>query len=215
MGTVFIGFLTSWLYAIALFFSMNNLDQLQTTETLVPLLALFNQALRSKAGAIVLESMFIATGIWCLVASHTWQSRLCWSFARDGGLPFSKFLSHVDRRVDVPLRAHLVSSFIVTLLGLLYLGSYTAFNSMVTACIVLLYISYAIPVTCLLIKGRNNIRHGPFWMGPVGLFSNIVLLLWTGFTLIMYSFPSIRPVVAGSKSIPFMFIPNLQSSTRY
>ena len=198
MGTVAIGFVTSWFYSIALFFSMNNLSDLQTTSTLVPILALFYQALSSKAGAIVLESLFIATGIWCLVASHTWQSRLCWSFARDGGLPFSKFLSHVDPRADVPLRAHFVSCFIVTVLGLLYLGSYTAFNSMVTACIVLLYVSYAIPVICLLIRGRGNINHGPFWLGPVGLFANIVLLLWTCFTIIMYSFPPAKPVTGGS-----------------
>ena len=202
MGTVAIGFVTSWFFAIALFFSMGSLDELTATPTLVPILALFEQALHSTAGAIVLEALFIATGIWCLVASQTWQSRNCWSFARDGGLPFSKYLAQVDKRVDVPLRAHFVSSFIVALVGLIYLGSYTAFNSMVTACIVLLYISYAIPVTCLLIKGRNNIRHGPFWLGPIGLFSNIVLLIWTVFTLIMYSFPSIRPVQAGSKSSP-------------
>lgn len=202
MGTVAIGFVTSWIFSIALFFSMNNLSDLSKTPTLVPILALYNQALQSRAGAIVLEAMFIATGIWCLVASHTWQSRLCWSFARDGGLPGSKWLSHVDRRVDVPIPAHIVSNVFVILLGLLYIGSYTAFNSMVTACIVLLYMSYSIPVVCLLIKGRNNIRHGPFWMGPIGLISNIVLLLWTCFTLIMYSFPFVRPVIAGSKSRP-------------
>ena len=80
-------------------------------------------------------------------------------------------------------------------------------NSIVTACIVLLYISYSIPVICLLLKGRNNIRHGPFWLGPIGLFSNIVLLLWTLFTLIMYSFPPIQPVMAGSKSALFSFLP--------
>ena len=182
---------------------MGSLDELSSTPTLVPFLALLDQALGSTVGAIVLEALFVATGVWCLVASQTWQSRLCWSFARDAGLPFGKFLSHVDRRVDVPIRAHFVSSFIVTILGLLYLGSYTAFNSMVTACIVLLYMSYSIPVVCLLIRGRNNIRHGPFWLGPVGMFSNIVLLLWTAFTLVMYSFPPIRPVVAGSKSEPF------------
>ncbi|KAL6722074.1 choline transporter [Lecanora helva] len=198
MGTVAIGFVTSWFFSIAQFFSIGNLDDLASTPTLVPILALFNQALRSKAGAIVLEALFIATGIWCLVASQTWQSRNCWSFARDAGLPFSKFLSHVDRRVDVPLRAHFVSSLLVAIVGLLYLGSITAFNSMVTATIVLLYISYSIPVTCLLIKGRNNIRHGPFWLGPIGLVSNIVLLLWTCFTLIMYSFPSVMPATADS-----------------
>lgn len=72
-------------------------------------------------------------------------------------------------------------------------------GSMVTACIVLLYLSYSIPVVCLLLRGRNNIPHGPFWMGPIGLFSNVVLLLWTCFTLIMYSFPFAMPVAPGSE----------------
>lgn len=76
---------------------------------------------------------------------------------------------------------------------------------MVTACIVLLYLSYSIPVLCLLLRGRNNIPHGPFWMGPLGFFSNVVLLAWTAFTLIMYSFPPAMPVKAGSEFSPFRF----------
>jgi choline transport protein len=71
-------------------------------------------------------------------------------------------------------------------------------HSMITACIVLLYMSYAIPVICLLIRGRSSIIPGPFWLGSVGLFSNIVLLMWTLFTLIMYSFPYAKPVTAGN-----------------
>ena len=62
MGTVAIGFVTSWFYSIAMFFSMNNLDALFNTPTLVPILELYYQALQSKAGAIVLESLVIATG---------------------------------------------------------------------------------------------------------------------------------------------------------
>lgn len=72
---------------------------------------------------------------------------------------------------------------------------------MVTACIVLLYISYAIPITLLLMKGRDNIKHGPFWLGGLGLFSNYVTLFWTAFTLIMYSFPYGKPVLPSSESI--------------
>lgn len=72
---------------------------------------------------------------------------------------------------------------------------------MVTACIVLLYISYAIPITLLLMKGRDNIKHGPFWLGGFGLVANIVTLFWTAFTLIMYSFPYGKPVLPSSKSI--------------
>lgn len=70
---------------------------------------------------------------------------------------------------------------------------------MVTGCIVLLYISYSIPVAALLIKGRDNIKHGPFWLGKFGLFANSVLLAWTLFTLVMFSMPFAKPVLASSK----------------
>lgn len=69
---------------------------------------------------------------------------------------------------------------------------------MITACIVLLYISYSIPVICLLLKGRSNLKPGPFFLGPVGLVANCVLLAWTLFTLVMYSFPYAKPVKAGN-----------------
>jgi choline transport protein len=128
MGTVAIGFVTSWFYSVAMFFSINDLQELFDTTTGVPILALFYQALGSKAGAIALESLIIATGVGCQIASHTWQSRLCWSFARDNGLPCSRYLSKIDQKLDVPFRAHLVSTVIVAILGCLYLGSYTAFN---------------------------------------------------------------------------------------
>lgn len=128
MGTVAIGFVSAWFYSVSMFFSMSNLDQLFGTLTGVPILELYYQALSVKAGAIVLEALVIATGIGCQIACHTWQSRLCWSFARDRGLPFHKILSHVHPTLDVPLQAHFVSCVLVAILGCLYLGSYTAFN---------------------------------------------------------------------------------------
>jgi choline transport protein len=128
MGTVAIGFVTSWFYSVSMFFSMQNLDGLFGTLTGVPILELYYQALRNKAGAIVLETMIIATGIGCMIASHTWQSRLCWSFARDRGVPFANYLSHVHPTLDLPLHAHSLSCFIVAVIGCLYLGSVTAFN---------------------------------------------------------------------------------------
>ncbi|OCK78016.1 amino acid transporter [Lepidopterella palustris CBS 459.81] len=199
MGTVAIGFVTSWFFSISMFFSIvGDFSDIAGTTTLVPILALFYAALRNKAGAIFLEVLIIATGFGCLIASHTWQSRLCWSFARDRGLPGHQWLSKVHPTLDIPFYAHFFSCVIVAAVGCLYLGSYTAFNSMVTACIVLLYISYAIPVICLLIRGRDNIPHGPFWLGPVGLVSNIILLAWTLFTIIMYSFPYAKPVLASN-----------------
>lgn len=130
MGTVAIGFVTSWFFSMAMFFSIvGDFSAILTTATTVPILELFYQALNNRAGAIVLEALIIATGLGCLVASHTWQSRLCWSFARDRGLPGHRWLSQVHPRLDVPVNAHFVSCVIVAIVGCLYLASLTAFNS--------------------------------------------------------------------------------------
>ncbi|KAF2257408.1 choline transport protein-like protein [Trematosphaeria pertusa] len=199
MGTVAIGFVTSWFWSMAMFFSIvGDFQDIVGSATLVPILELFYKALNNKGGAIFLEALIIATGLGCLVASHTWQSRLCWSFARDRGLPGHQWLSKVHPTLDVPVIAHFASCVIVAIVGCLYLASLTAFNSMITACIVLLYISYSIPVICLLLKGRSNLKPGPFFLGPVGLVANCVLLAWTLFTLVMYSFPYAKPVKAGN-----------------
>ncbi|CAH0021320.1 unnamed protein product [Clonostachys rhizophaga] len=199
MGTVGIGFVTSFGFILSMMFSLSNFDVVSTTLTGVPILELFYQALKNRAGAIVLETLVIATGVGCLAACHTWQSRLCWTFARDGGLPFSLSLAKVHPRLDVPLNAHITSCILDAILGCLYLVSTTAFNAILTGCIVLPYLSYAIPVLCLLIKGRNNIKHGPFWLHSFGWVSNIVLLMWVLFTFVLYSFPSYLPATADSE----------------
>lgn len=199
MATVGIGGVTSWFYCVSMFFSLQSLKDLLNSPTGVPILALYYQALANRAGAIVLETLLTVTGFGCLIACHTWSSRICWSFSRDKGFPGHQLWSKVNPTLDVPFMGHCVSCFIVGLLGLLYLGSSTAFNSMVTACITLLYFSYTCPILCLWYR-RRNIEHGPFWLGKWGLVANIVTMCWTLFSLVMYSFPSTMPVTKGSKS---------------
>ncbi|OBA20392.1 amino acid transporter [Metschnikowia bicuspidata var. bicuspidata NRRL YB-4993] len=198
LGTVTIGMVTSLTYAISMFFCVTNLDDIINNGTGLPILDIYYQALNNKAGAICLGTLMLLTGIGCTVSSHTWQARLCWSFSRDNGLPFSKYLSIVDPNLGVPLNAHLVSSVLVAILGCLYLASLTAFNSMVVGCITFLLLSYMVPTLCLLYRGRNNIRHGCFWLGNWGLFANIMTVAWTVFALVFFSLPSEMPVSASS-----------------
>lgn len=193
MGTIAIGFVTSFCYAIAMFFSIRDLDAVLSSNTGAPILDIYNQALGNKAGAIVLGCLVLFTSFGCVIACHTWQARLGWSFARDKGLPYSHLWAQVNPQVGVPLNAHLMSCAWISLIGLLYLASSTAFNSLITGCISFLLLSYAIPVICLLMKKRQ-IKHGPFWLGSFGLFSNIVLLGWTVFCLVFFSFPPALPV---------------------
>lgn len=193
MGTVAIGFATSFCYVISMFFSIRDLDSLMQSATGAPILDIYNQALGNTSGAIFLGCMVLFTSFGCIIACHTWQARLGWSFARDKGLPFSGLLSQVNPQVGVPLNAHLMSCALISLIGLLYLASSTAFNSLCTGCIAFLLLSYSIPVICLLRKKRQ-IKHGPFWFGKLGYFFNIVLLGWAVFCIVFFSFPPALPV---------------------
>lgn len=198
LGTVTIGLVTSLTYAISMFFSITNLDDIINNGTGLPILDIYHQALRSDVGALCLGVLILLTACGCTISSHTWQARLCWSFSRDNGLPFSKYLSIVDPNLGVPLNAHLFSSVIVAVLGCLYLASSTAFNSMVVGCITFLLLSYLVPTACLLYRGRDNIKHGVFWLGKVGLFANIMTIAWALFALGFFSLPSFMPVTAGT-----------------
>ncbi|KAK7215651.1 hypothetical protein V2G26_003654 [Clonostachys chloroleuca] len=179
MGTVGIGFVTSFGFILSMMFGLSNFDAVSTTLSGVPILELFYQALQNRAGAIVLESLVIATGVGCLAACHTWQSRLCWTFARDGGLPFSLSLAKVHPRLDVPLNAHITSCILDSILGCLYLVSTTAFNAILTGCIE--YQAWAILVAF-------------FWMGIKYRPPYINLYHKRGY--FRYSFPSYLPATA-------------------
>lgn len=198
MGTVAIGFVTSFSYLIAMFFSIKDLDELFNSNTGVPILDIYYQVLQSKGGAIVLECLVLLTAIGCNINSHTWQARLCWSFARDNGLPGSRYWSQVNLKTKVPINAHIMSCVWCAIIGCIYMGSTTAYNAMVVGCIIFLLLSYIVPVIFLLKKGRDNIEHGPFWLGKFGLMANIVLICWTIFGTVFYSFPSVQPVTAGN-----------------
>lgn len=196
MSTVAIGFATSFIYAIAMFFSVRNLDDILNSNTGVPILDIYYQALQNKSGALFLEALVVMTAFGCNISSQTWQARLCWSFSRDNGIPGSNYWKQVNKRTGLPVNAHLMSCFWCAVVGCIYMGSTAAYNALVTGCIIFLLLSYAIPIVCLLNYGRNKLRHGPFWLGKVGMFSNFVVLGWTIFTVVFFSFPPSMPVTA-------------------
>ena len=128
MWTVAIGFCTALGFVISMMFSLQDIATVTQTPTLVLIIAILDQAL-NKAGAIGLDSLILLTGMGCQIACHTWQGRICWSFARDRGLPGHVWLSQISKSLDVPLMAHTASCVFNALIGLLYLASSAALNS--------------------------------------------------------------------------------------
>ena len=156
-----VGFITmvTVLYCIGGF---ANLDRVLYTKTGFPFIQIFADSVRNTAGATVMTVVVLLLTWACAMGITTTASRMVWSFARDNGLPASKFLSVVSTRTRVPVRACLVVTAIAAALTLIYIGSYTAFNDVISLTITGFYGSYFLPAALLLyhrIKG-NVLPHG-------------------------------------------------------
>jgi len=90
---------------------------------------------------------------------------MCWSFARDHGLPFSHIWSRVNPRVGVPVNAVWFMVTFAFLLGLPMLKSYVAFSAVVSISTIGLYISYAIPIFLRITVSRKQFVKGAFHLG--------------------------------------------------
>jgi choline transport protein len=127
--TVGIGFVTAWPLAILLMYCLTDFEEVVSTATGVPLLELFYISFnRSKAGAVVLMSGLIVCWTFAMMALHSYQSKICWAFARDNGLPLSKIWSRVHPTMNVPLHALILCAVLVSILSALCIASTTAFN---------------------------------------------------------------------------------------
>jgi len=104
----------------------------------------------------------VAANYLCALAGLTSTSRMMYAFARDGGLPASRALSHVSIRFRTPVFA-IWTSVVIAWLSTVYGG---AFVVLATGCAVFLYLSYVMPVVAgLLAEGKGWTEKGPFNLG--------------------------------------------------
>ncbi|EMT67641.1 Putative amino-acid permease C15C4.04c [Fusarium odoratissimum] len=133
--------------------------------------------------------------------STTTSSRTLWAVSRDGALPYSQFWGRVHSRFQVPVNALLLSAVFITLYGLIFLGSSTAFSAMVSAAIIFLQTSCVIPQAVLLYRGRDRVlplRY--FSLGRYGAAINGISVAWVVFLDILYCFPTTMPVTPENMS---------------
>ncbi|HMF40684.1 MAG TPA: amino acid permease [Polyangia bacterium] len=120
----------------------------------------------------------------CGLACMTSTSRMMYAFARDGGLPLSRFLKLVSPRWSTPVPA-IWTTAALALASTLYSPAY---NTLTTATVIFLYLSYVMPTLVgLRAFGRTWTTFGPFNLGgplyrtlAVISVAGAVLLVWIG-----------------------------------
>ena len=182
-----------------------------------PFMQIFYDATGSIPGASTMVAIVIIMDICGTIAFLATASRLVWALARDRGLPGWSFVSKVRPDSAIPLYAVVLTSSIACLIGLINLGSSTAFNDVISLSVSSLYASYIISEVLLLwrrctgaIRSANSLSSttsptaetnalvwGPFHLpGVFGIAVNVFAIVF-GLIIFFFSFfPVATPVDA-------------------
>ncbi|KAL8752452.1 MAG: hypothetical protein Q9184_005731 [Pyrenodesmia sp. 2 TL-2023] len=137
---------------IAVLFCLGDVEAILETPTHYPFMAIFLNATQSTSGATAMAAVILVLGICATIAFVATSSRMTWSFARDHGLPFWRYLSKVEPRSSIPLTSILVTVTVSCLLALINIGSAVAFNNVISLTVNGLYSSYLLACALLLYR---------------------------------------------------------------
>ena len=191
--TLAIGLITAFPLLLVMMLSMADIDAV--LHYTLPYAELFRQ---------ITDSKIITTFVMCWVTVVLYSAllgqwvtcgRLAWAFARDGGLPYSSFFSHVSERYEFPVRTTILALVFCSMYGLLYLISTTAFNSIITSVVLYLNITYAIPQAIVAMRGRKHtLPDHPFDLGRMGYACNFLSPILVTVVGVLICFPPELPV---------------------
>ncbi|KAJ5087911.1 hypothetical protein N7456_011527 [Penicillium angulare] len=201
MSTLGIGFVTSFVFVMAMLYSLTDLNAVINTRTGVPIYEMWLQATRSGAAATVFVCLLAIIAFFSLNGCQQTSSRLTWSFARDDALVLSKYLGRVHPTLQVPVYSLIANSVVIFIIGCIYLASSTAFNALIGTGLVLQQVSFCFPAALLLYRRRSSTYLPPhrfFNMGWFGWISNVATVIFGTLTLIFYNFPAEMPVNGGN-----------------
>lgn len=188
-------FTTAFVYLIALFYSIQDLDAVYASKIhFFPTAEIYRQATGSNAGAIGLIAVLFTATFPTLIGTFITGGRMWWSLARDNATPFSSYFAQIHPKLNCPVRATVAMSCLVTCLGCIYVGSTTAFQALISSFIVLSSLSYFGAILPHLLSSRRNMVPGPFYMGQkLGTVVNVIALVYIMVTVIFFCFPFVMP----------------------
>ena len=157
IGAMLINGTVGFAMMVTILYCLGDVDSVLNSRTDFPFIQIFFNSVGNVAGATVMAAVVLALTWACSIGITTTASRMTWSFARDNGLPMSRYLARVNQRTKVPVTAALTVTGTAALLTLIYIGSDTAFNDVISLTITGFYGSYLVPAAFLLyhrIKGN-------------------------------------------------------------
>lgn len=188
--TMVLGIVTVLVWNIALMFVITDVQSL--IESGVPILEVYNQALNSKVATTIWAVYYMFMFYDITLNLFIFAGRTIWSLSRDGGVPYSGFISHLNSAS--PVRATAVMLVLQIIVGVVYIASTAAYFGFVNLTLFALNITVALPQAALLFRGRGILPERAFSLGKFGYAVNAVATAFVIFFSVTFSFPTAYPV---------------------
>ncbi|GAB7322317.1 hypothetical protein MBLNU13_g03293t1 [Cladosporium sp. NU13] len=180
--------------AVTVTYCIGDLESVLSTPTGYPYIQIFYNVTRSLAATNAMTALILILGFFGNVTVMAGSSRQLFAFARDEGMPFSKWIAKIHPAVNVPVNAIFVISGLAVVIALINLGSTAAFNIVTSLGTGTLTVSYIICISIIIWRkvAGEPLLPSRFNMGRVfGLCVNIVALGWLCLVFVIAFFPSV------------------------
>lgn len=104
IATIMLNGVLGFAMVLAFLFCVGDLDAALDSATGYDFIEVFFNATKSHAGTSVMTAIVIALTICASFGFLASSSRLTWALAKDKGIPFADFLSHVRKHLLLALK---------------------------------------------------------------------------------------------------------------
>lgn len=185
--------ITGVIYLLPILFTLPDVTTLLSVANGQPIGLLFKTVTGSSGGGFGLLFLILGILFFAGIGALTAASRCTYAFARDGAIPGSRLWRRVNKRLDIPLAALLLSATVDALLGLIYFGSTAAFNSFTGVATLSLSASYGLPILVSVLRGREAVRSSTYSLGRrFGFVVNVATLCWIALAIVLFCLPTSR-----------------------
>ncbi|KAG1905905.1 amino acid/polyamine transporter I [Suillus fuscotomentosus] len=139
-----------------------------------------------------------ALALWCLIIIAEYMmasnlllvgSRQTFAFARDGAIPFSRYLYRINRYTGTSVNTVWFEIICSLAIGLLLFVSTEAIDAVFTIAITASYIAYITPITNRFVF-QNDFKPGPFYLGKLSFPVSVIAVAWMAFLILVFFFPA-------------------------
>lgn len=197
-SAVLVSGIMGWVLTISMCFCLTDLDSILRTPTGLPAAQIFLNA-GGKTGGTIMWGFAILVQFFTGCSAMLADTRMAYAFARDEALPFSSFLSEVNKYTHTPVNAVWFVVLFSIGLNCIAIGSTQTATAIFSITAPALDISYvSVILAHRLYKDKVKFVEGPFTLGKWGAAINWVSIVWVLFISTVLFFPPTVPVTASN-----------------